>query len=165
MELNEFKTRRSTGIMVMYWSIIVFFVFMMLGVPYFAREEMKDNEQIIFYVVFSILLVAFLWLIYRIYTMKYVIEQDELKIYGAFNVNKVKIYEIEEIKRTPIPYAFRLYGGTFIGGRYYIPGVGKAWVAMTNFTDGVMISTQKGEHYVITPINPDDFIDTIKRRL
>lgn len=161
MEQKVYTTTRSNGIMAIYWSTIVFFLFMMIGVPFFAEEEMKDGEEFIFYIVFAILLVFFSWIIYRIYTMKYVIENDEVVIHGAFNVNRLKIFEIESIQRTPIPYGIRLYGGSFIGGRYYLPGIGKAWVAMTNFKDGVLIKSRSGENYVITPKNPDSFVEFI----
>lgn len=160
-ERNIYLSNRSAGIMAMYWAVIVFLVFMMIGVPYFAREEMMQGEQYIFYMVFTGILLMFSWIMYRIYNMKYVVENNEITVHGAFNTNVIKIYEITDIKRTPIPFGFRLWGGSFIGGRYYIPGVGKAWVAMTNFKDGVLITTRDGEHYVITPDNPDEFIKQV----
>lgn len=46
-----------------------------------------------------------------------------------------------------------------------MPGIGKAWVTMGNFQDGVLISTKKGKHYVITPQEPLKFIETVKRKM
>jgi hypothetical protein len=47
-----------------------------------------------------------------------------------------------------------------MGGYYYFPNVGRAFVAITNFKDGVLIRTQHG-NYLITPKNPENFIESI----
>jgi hypothetical protein len=57
----------------------------------------------------------------------------------------------------------RLFGASFYGGYYYFPSIGKTFVVMTNFNDGVLIKTKKG-NYVITPSRPGDFITDIDRR-
>ncbi len=141
-----------------YWVSPVFILFMMFGVPFLADEEMSGNDRNVFFIVFGIIFIWLCYIIYRIYKMRYVINNNEITIHGAFNKNVIKINEIEEIKRSPIPFGIRLFGGLFIGGRYYLPGIGKAWVAMTNFKDGVFIKTRASENYVITPKDPDDFI-------
>ena len=153
-----YTTIKSKGIMALYWFSLAFVLFMMLGVPGLSKDDMSGNDQNIFYAVFGILFIWLCYIIYRIYNMNYVISNGEITIHGAFNKNIVKISEIEEIKRSPIPFGIRLFGGSFVGGRYYLPGIGKAWVAMTNFKDGVLIKTRSGVNYVITPKNPDEFI-------
>lgn len=147
----------------MYWGILVFLLFMLFGVPFFAREEMKDNEQYIFYAVFSVLFIWFCWILYKIYKMNYELNNDCLIIHGAFNKNILEIHAIEKIELSVIPFGIRLFGGSFVGGRYYLPGIGKAWVAMTNFKDGVLIKTRDDENYLITPSNPNQFIEDINK--
>jgi len=36
---------------------------------------------------------------------------------------------------------------------------------MSNFDDGVLISTKKGYNFVITPLNPMKFIDDMKKHV
>ena len=65
------------------------------------------------------------------------------------------------MQRTLIPFGFKLFGASFHGGYYYIPTVGRAFVAITNFSDGVLIKGTNG-NYVITPSNPDNFIKSVR---
>lgn len=57
---------------------------------------------------------------------------------------------------------FLFFLARFLGVRYYLPGIGHATVVMSNFDDGVLIRTKKGNNYVITPQEPLKFIDIIK---
>lgn len=158
---QEFTTRKSKGILAMYWSIPIFLAVLLAGVPRWSQDDMSSFEINVFYVVFAFVLAWSAYLLYRIYHMRFLVKNGEITIFGAFNKNVIKISEITEIKRTAIPMGIRLWGGSFVGGRYYIPGIGRAWVAMTNFEDGVLINTRNKEHYVITPQNPDQFIEII----
>ncbi len=157
-----YTTIKSKGILSIYWFSLIFVLFMMLGTPYLANEGMSGNDQNVFYIVFVIIFIWLCYIIYRINKIRYVINNNEITIHGAFNKNIIKINEIEEVRRSPIPFGIRLFGGSFIGGRYYFPGIGKAWVVMTNFKDGVLIKTHAEENYVITPKDPDEFIKDIR---
>lgn len=158
-----YTTKKSIAILAMYWGLLVFLIFMLFGVPYFAQEEMKSNDQSLFYAVFSLIFIWFCWILYKIYKMNYELINDRLIIHGAFNKNVIHIHTIEKIDKSPIPIGIRIFGGSYIGGRYYLPGIGKAWVAMTNFKDGVLIKTRNQENYIITPEHPQQFIDDIKK--
>jgi len=160
--MNEYQTRKAKIILALYWAVPVFFVAMMVFIPFFSGEEMGRAETIFFWLFFAALTIWFFIIIYRIHHMRYLIKNGEITIYGVFKTNTVRISEIEEIKRTPIPFGIRLFGGSLIGGRYFLPGIGRAWVAMTNFEDGVLITTRNKEHYLITPDKPGQFIDFIK---
>jgi len=63
-------------------------------------------------------------------------------------------------KKTLIPFGLRLFGASFHGGYYHVPGLGRAFMVITNFEDGVLIKTKHG-NYIITPQNPEDFAKTI----
>ena len=160
--MNEFTTRKSKGILAIYWGGLIFLVVLLTGTSRWSQDDMSPLETNVFYAVFAVVIVFFIYLLYRIYHMRYLIKNGEITIHGAFNNNVVKISDITEIKKTAIPTGIRLWGGSFMGGLYYLPGIGKAWVAMTNFEDGVLITTRNKKHYVVTPQNPDQFIDTVK---
>ncbi|MBU1148738.1 PH domain-containing protein, partial [Patescibacteria group bacterium] len=148
---QEFLTKKSKGILALYWAIPIFMVALMIFVPFFSDEEMSRAEKMAFWVIFGALTIWFLIMIYRIYHMRYLINNGELTIYGPFFKIKLRLSDITEIKRAPLPAGTRLWGSSFVGGRYYIPVIGKTWMAMTNFQDGVLINTEKGGHYFITP--------------
>jgi len=158
---KTYYTNKSTVILLMYWLILAFLVFMVGGMPFFMADEMSGGKLITFEVVFVIILFWFIRILYQVYHMNYVINNGRLIINGAFNKNTIHIQTIEEIKKSAIPFGVRLFGGSFIGGRYYLPGIGKAWIAMTNFKDGVLIRTRDQENYIITPQNPEDFVKNI----
>lgn len=160
---KTYTTIKSIGILLLYWGILAFLLIMLIGVPFFARDDMKSNERLLFYIVFTLLFIWFCWIIFKVYNMNYELVNDRLIIHGAFNTNTIHIHNIEEIKLSAIPFGIRLFGGSFVGGRYYLPGIGKAWVAMTNFKDGVLITTRDQENYVITPANPKQFIEDINK--
>jgi hypothetical protein len=75
---------------------------------------------------------------------------------------RIPLETIESMERTLIPFGIRLFGASGYGGYYYFPNVGRAFVVITNFKDGVLIKTKKG-NYLITPKNPDDFIESIRK--
>jgi len=160
---QEFLTKKSPGILAMYWSVLIFLAVMLVGVPIWSQDDMSSMEITVFRAAFSIITIFFMVVLYRIYHMHYAVKNGEIIIHGAFNKNVVKISDIDEIKRSPVRMGIRLWGGSFVGGRYYLPGIGKAWVAITNFEDGVLLTTRDKEHYLITPQNPDQFIEIINK--
>ena len=88
-----------------------------------------------------------------IYRTKYILTDNELilkasKLIGGSK--RIPLETIESVERTLIPFGFRLFGASFYGGYYYLPSVGKAFMVITNFKDGVLIKTKHG-NYVITP--------------
>jgi len=107
-----------------------------------------------------------LWLLASFFKTRYVLTSRELvleapKLTGGSK--RIPFETIASVERTLIPVGFRLFGASFYGGHYYIPRLGRAFMVITNFRDGVLIRA-KGGHYIITPSNPDDFIESIKTR-
>jgi hypothetical protein len=102
-------------------------------------------------------------LVASIYRPKYTLTQKELVIKASILIGGTKRIPsemIESAERTLIPFGIRLFGATGYGGYYYFPNVGRAFMAITNFKDGVLIKTKQG-NYLITPKNPENFIETI----
>ncbi len=158
-----FTPRLSKWIAGMYWSILAFLIFMLVAVSFLA--EMSFWEEVLFLVVFLAVLVMFIFIMVKAYRMRLTIEKNQIIVNGVFKENRIKISDIKSIDKVPIPAGIRLFGASFLGGLYYLPGIGKAWVTMGNFQDGVLISTQKDRHYVITPQEPLKFIQTVKKKM
>jgi hypothetical protein len=106
-----------------------------------------------------------LWVLASLYRTRYVVTDSELVLEASSLIGgskRIPLETIESVQRTLIPFGFKLFGASFHGGHYYIPSIGRAFIAITNFKDGVLIKTTNG-NYVITPTNPDDFIARIEK--
>ena len=158
---KEFKAKLSPAIAAIYWGAFVFEILVMIFIP--TLSPMPLEAKAVFYGVFSLVIIMFIFILYKVYHMKFKLSQGMLYIHGVFRTNKVEIKNIKDIKKSPIPFGMRLFGGSFIGGYYYLPGIGRAWVAMTNFKDGVLITTRDKENYIITPTHPKQFIEDINK--
>ena len=101
-----------------------------------------------------------------IYRTRYIVTENELSIQTSSIIGGSKTIPpntITSAQRTLIPFGFRLFGASFHGGHYYIPTIGRAFIAITNFHDGILIKTRNG-NYVITPSNPDNFVANINSK-
>jgi hypothetical protein len=95
-----------------------------------------------------------------IYGTRYILTDGELVIRATRLIGgskRVDLKDIVSVKRTLIPAGVRLFGASFYGGYYYVPGFGRAFLAITNFHDGVLVETKR-ENYIITPEKPEDFV-------
>ena len=160
---NVFKSKMSKWIAGLYWSILIFLAVMFIGVPIIS--PMAFFEKSIFFITFFIVLLIIGFTLFRAYRLSFIISKDRLLIGGLFKNYNILFSDIKDIKKVPIPFGFRLFGASFLGGRYYLPGIGNATVAMSNFNDGVLVSTKKGNYFVITPLNPMQFIKNLKNRI
>ena len=109
----------------------------------------------------------FVSIIFSLYKTRYILTDDELVIKTTILIGgrkRVPLNEIESVEKTLIPFGFKLFGASFHGGYYSIPGLGRAFLAITNFEDGLLLKT-KNRNYIITPRNPLDFQESIKSRL
>jgi hypothetical protein len=158
-----FKSKVSNWIAGLYWAILIFLVIMFIGIP--LLTPMTFFEKSIFVITFFIVILVIVFTLFRGYRLSFIISKDKLLIGGLLKRHEIMFFDIKEVKKVPIPFGFRLFGASFLGGRYYFPGVGNATVAMSNFDDGVLVSTKKGYNYVITPLNPMKFIDDMKKHI
>ena len=74
---------------------------------------------------------------------------------------RIFLKTIESLEEILIPFGVRLFGASFHGGYYQIPGLGMAFLAITNFRDGLLIKTKNG-NYIITPKDPRGFKEAIE---
>jgi len=133
-----------------------------------TTKELASPELIIA----LILVVGFvesimIWLAVSIYRTRYILIDNELILKAPRLIGgskKIPMNTIESVQQSLVPFGFRLFGASFYGGYYYVPGVGKAFIVITNFKDGVLIKAKQG-NYIITPRNPDDFIEDLKKKL
>lgn len=104
-----------------------------------------------------------IYLLISIYRTKYIVTGDELTIKATKLIGgskRVRLDDIISAERTLIPFSIRLFGASLYGGHHYVPGLGGAFVTMTNFNDGVLLKTAHG-NYIITPREPQKFIEDI----
>lgn len=73
----------------------------------------------------------------------------------------IPLETVESVERTMIPFGIKLFGASFHGGHYHIPGLGRAFLSITNFKDGILIRTSHGS-FVITPSDPLGFKKAIE---
>ena len=99
------------------------------------------------------------------YTTRYILTQSELILRASIFIGgtkKISLDTIESAERTLIPFGIRLFGASGYGGYFYFPTIGRAFVVITNFRDGVLIRAKQGI-YLITPKDPDAFIESVKK--
>jgi len=115
-------------------------------------------------IVLAVVEVIMLLILDSLYQTKYVLTNDELlikttKLTGG---NKgIPLKAIKSIEETLIPFGIKLFGASFHGGYYQVPGLGRAFLAITNLKDGLLIKTRQG-NYIITPKDPLDFKEAIE---
>ena len=105
-----------------------------------------------------------LWLLASFYRTTYTLTDTELIVKAPRLIGGAKTIPLGTVtsaQRTVIPFGVRLFGASFYGGHYYFPSVGRAFMVITNYRDGVLVKTTKG-NYIITPSNPDDFAEKIR---
>jgi hypothetical protein len=129
---------------------------------YFQTQQVGLTVGLAVVVVVEIVIVSIAVSMHR---TEYTLTQHELIMSASVFIGgtkKIPLETIESIQRTLIPFGIRLFGASGYGGYYYFPSVGRAFVVITNFKDGVLIKTKQG-NYLITPKNPDEFIQSVKR--
>jgi hypothetical protein len=111
--------------------------------------------------------VIMLLILASIYRTRYIITNQELiikttKLIGGSK--SIHLRDIVNVEKTLIPFGLRLFGASFHGGYFQIPGLGRAFIVITNFGDGVLIKS-KQENFIITPERPEDFIYAINNAI
>ena len=111
---------------------------------------------------------AFIALLLRsILLTRYILTPGRLEIRVSRLVSGPRVIplgEVVEVKRTLIPFGLRLFGASFHAGYYHVPGLGRAFLAITNFRDGVLIKT-RGANYIVTPSKPEEFVGLLREFL
>jgi hypothetical protein len=101
-----------------------------------------------------------------LYRTRYILTGEELIIKTTVLIGGSKtipLGTVRSVEKILIPFGIRLFGASFHGGYYHIPGFGRAFLAITNFKDGLLIKTDR-RNFVITPSNPLGFKEAIEDR-
>ena len=111
--------------------------------------------------------IIMLLLLRSLYRTRYVLTDEELVIKTSKLVGgtkRIPLKNIDSIEATLIPLGVRIFGASFHGGYYKVPGLGSTFLAITNFHDGLLIKT-KNRNYIITPKNRLDFKEAIETKM
>lgn len=138
--------------------IAVFFIYAYLYTPMGVLGLWASIGILIVEGVFIILLAS-------LYRTRYIVTRDRLIIETSRLIGGSKDIPLDgivSVEKTLIPLGLRLFGASFHGGYYYIPGLGRAFLAITNFKDGLLIKARNG-NYLITPKDPEDFKKLLER--
>ena len=162
------KPRVSKSILRFYQGLTAFIAILILVFAYTAFFTPAGITMLgVSFMLLVLIMPLFIMLVRSINNTKYILFDEELLIDTSSIIGgskRIPLGEIESVERTLIPLGWKLWGASFHGGFYRIPGLGKAFLAITNMGDGVLIRTQS-MNYIISPIEPDDFIDTLKSRI
>lgn len=115
----------------------------------------------------AIVAVIILRILTSLYQTRYILTDKELVIKTSIFIGGSKTIPLRTVRcveKTFIPFGIKLFGASFHGGHYHIPGLGRAFLAITNFKDGLLIKTDQS-NYVITPSNPMGFKKTVENRI
>jgi hypothetical protein len=138
-------------------ALALFFVYLYLQAPVAAGLVGLVVILIVEGIIISIAI--------SLHATRYILTQSELILKASIFIGgtkKIPLNTVESAERTLIPFGIRLFGATGYGGYYYFPNIGRAFVVITNFKDGVLIKAKQGI-FLITPKNPDEFIKSIEK--
>jgi hypothetical protein len=147
-----------------YVAIVAFIAALGVFISYIYLQTLRI-EVLVGLVVIVGVEVVIASLLASLWSTKYVLSEQKLIVKASVLVGgtkRIPLKSIESIERTLIPFGFRLFGASFYGGYYYFPGVGRAFMVMTNFKDGVLLKTKHG-NYIITPKNPENFMQAVEK--
>lgn len=157
----------SMSIVGTYWGLVVFIAASIAFFVYagFFMPPARPLLGLTTAAVFSLVELVMVLILISVYRTEYVLTDRDLNIRATRLIGgskRIRLEAIRSVERTLIPFGFRLFGASFYGGYYYLPNIGKTFMVITNFSDGVLI---RGEHknYVITPMNPESFIESIEK--
>ena len=119
------------------------------------------------FILLVLIMPLFIMVIRSINNTRYILLDEELLIDTSSIIGgskRIPLKQIESVERTLIPIGWKLWGASFHGGHYRIPGLGRAFLAITNMSDGVLIRTQS-MNFIISPREPEEFIDSLRSKL
>ncbi|NIM45625.1 MAG: hypothetical protein GTN80_08260 [Nitrososphaeria archaeon] len=158
----------SKKILGFYVATVIFIAALIVSFAYLAFS-IAPFELIYALIVLIPIEIIMLSILISFRRTEYVLTKEDLLIRTsrliAFTKKKrIPLAIVKSVEKTLIPLGFRLFGASFYGGYYHVPGLGRTFITMTNFNDGILLKTEEGENFIITPSNPKDFIEAVKAR-
>ena len=160
--VNKPEVSKSTALM--YGVIIVFLAAMGLSFAFAAFLTPMGTAGFAASLLVVGIEAVMVLLLRSIYRTRYILTDKELvistsKLIGGSKTIPLKT--IDSVEATPIPCGIRLFGASFHGGYYHVPSIGRTFQAITNYHDGLLIRSRKG-NYIITPKNRLEFKEAIE---
>ena len=155
--VNRPEVSKATALM--YCSIVVFLAAMGVSFAFAGLFTLMGTAGIAASLLVVTIEAVMVLLLRSLYLTRYILTDKELviktsKLIGGSKTIPLKT--IDSVQATPIPFGVRLFGASFYGGYYQVPSVGRTFLAITNFHDGLLIRSRNG-NYIITPKNRLDF--------
>lgn len=162
--INEPEVSRAIGLS--YKALVVFIAAVTVFFSYAAFFTPMGTTGIAAAIVSAFVGMIILLIVTSLYRTRYILTDEELiikttKLIGGGKT--IPLRTVKSVERTLIPFGIKLFGASFHGGYYHVPGMGRAFLTITNFKDGLLIKASHG-NYVITPSNPLDFKKDIESR-
>lgn len=154
----------SKAVVWLYGCIVVFIAASMVFFAFAVFFTPMGVTGIAALIVLAFVEAVMLLILGSLYRTRYVLTDEELFIKTTRLIGggkRIALNTIESLEETLIPFGVRLFGASFHGGYYQIPGLGRAFLAITNFHDGLLIKTKNG-NYIITPKDPIGFKEAIE---
>lgn len=154
----------SRAIALSYGALVVFIAAVTVFFFYAAFFTPMGNIGIAATIVSAFVGIIILLILASLYRTRYILTNEELiinttKLIGGGKIIPLKA--VKSIEKTLMPFGVKLFGASFHGGHYYVPGVGRAFLTITNYRDALLIKTSHG-NYVITPSKPLDFKEAVE---
>jgi hypothetical protein len=149
------------------WTYGTIAIFVAALIPLFAYAGFFTPIGVIGFVasiVLAFVEAIILSIVGSLHGTRYVLTDEELLIETSRLIGgnkRIPLETVESVERTLIPFGIRLFGASFHGGYYQVPGLGRAFLAITNFNDGLLVKTRHG-NYILTPRNPAAFKEAMK---
>jgi hypothetical protein len=141
---------------IFFYVLAIFFVYAWLYTP-------MHNLGLGVSIILGLVGVVLTLILRSLFETRYILDGEKLVIKTTRLIGgekSVSLDSIESVEKTLIPLGIKLFGASFHGGYYKIPSLGRAFLVITNFKDGLLIKTRKG-NYIITPKEPAKFIEEI----
>ena len=157
----------SKAVAWMYGSIVIFIAALIVFFAYASFFTPMGVMGIVASIVLAFVETIMLLILGSLYRTRYVLTDEELVIKTSKLIGgskRIALKTIKSLEATFIPLGVRLFGASFHGGYYRVPGLGSAFLAITNFHEGLLIKT-KNRNYIITPKNRMDFKEAIETKI
>lgn len=156
----------SRAIALTYGALVVFIAAVTVFFFYAAFFTPMGFVGVVASIVSAFVGVVMLLILASLYRTRYILTKEEFiirttKLIGGDKT--VPLKTVKSVEKTLIPFGLKLFGASFHGGYYHIPSMGRAFLSITNFRDGLLIKTGR-ENYLTTPSNPLGFKEIIDGR-
>ena len=160
------KPEVSGAITLSYKALVVFIVSVTVFFSYAAFFTPMGNVGIGAAIISAFAGMIILLVLVSINRTTYILTKEELIIKATRLIGggkTIPLRTVESVEKTLIPFGIKLFGASFHGGYYYVPSMGRAFLTITNFKDGLLIKTSH-ENYLITPSEPLKFKESMESR-